>query len=87
MTGANHTSLVEAQRNYETFGACERRVLQYVRLPHPDEPREICWRPVDPDTDTVEDPVTDQDIGLMYPAANTGLYYWRSTYWQRKPDR
>jgi len=31
--GANHVSLNEARRNYLLFGACDERVLKYVRKP------------------------------------------------------
>jgi uncharacterized Zn finger protein (UPF0148 family) len=37
-TGANHVNLSEAQANYKEFGACEKRVVDYVREPHEDEP-------------------------------------------------
>jgi hypothetical protein len=33
MTGANHVSLLDAQRNYREFGACEERVLAFARRP------------------------------------------------------
>lgn len=35
--GANHVSLNQARKNYLEFGACERRVLKFVRLPLEDE--------------------------------------------------
>lgn len=30
-------SLTAARRNYREFGACDRRLLEYVRAPRPDE--------------------------------------------------
>ena len=35
--GANKVSLIEARKNYQKLGACEIRLLQYVRKPNPDE--------------------------------------------------
>jgi hypothetical protein len=35
--GANHTSLNEARRNFARYGAVERRFIQHVRPPRPDE--------------------------------------------------
>lgn len=32
--GANTVSLIEAQKNYMDFGACERRVIPYTREPY-----------------------------------------------------
>lgn len=37
-TGANHVNLWVAQNNYKRIGACEKRVLNYVRKPKRDEP-------------------------------------------------
>lgn len=35
--GANHPSLDEARHNFQAFGATERRFVQYVRQPLPEE--------------------------------------------------
>ncbi|HIS53232.1 MAG TPA: hydrolase [Candidatus Onthomonas avicola] len=35
--GANTVSLLQARRNFLHFGACEERVLPYVRKPREDE--------------------------------------------------
>lgn len=35
--GPNHISLTLARKNYRQFGACEKRVLKYVRPPLPEE--------------------------------------------------
>jgi hypothetical protein len=35
--GPNHMTLTEARVNYAEFGACERILLQYVRMPLPHE--------------------------------------------------
>ncbi|MFJ5873407.1 CPCC family cysteine-rich protein [Streptomyces sp. NPDC093088] len=36
--GANKASLIEAQRDYQDFGACDEHGLRYVRPPAEDEP-------------------------------------------------
>ena len=35
--GANHVSLNQARKNYIEFGACEREMIEHVRLPRDDE--------------------------------------------------
>ena len=35
--GANGISLIEAKRNYNLYGACEERLLRYVRPPRSEE--------------------------------------------------
>nr|WP_256102711.1 CPCC family cysteine-rich protein [Streptomyces sp. Ncost-T10-10d] len=45
--GANKVSLIEAQRNYQNFGACDQHGLRYVRPPAEDEPLDPAWRPID----------------------------------------
>ena len=35
--GANHVSLLQGQKNYKEFGACEREMIPYVRKPNIDE--------------------------------------------------
>jgi hypothetical protein len=45
--GANRASLVEAQRNYASFGCSERRLLAHVRPPSASELRDPGWRAVD----------------------------------------
>ena len=42
--GANHISLVEAQKHYLNFGACEERLLQYVRRPSEDDEKDPQWQ-------------------------------------------
>lgn len=43
--GANRPSLIECQSNFERFGASELWVLDLVRPPTADEPRDPEWRP------------------------------------------
>ena len=81
--GANHVSLIEAQQNYASLGACEERVKPFVRLPQPEERRDPEWRPVDVEADNIEDPVPGFDYGRSYPKDESVFYYWRATYWRR----
>lgn len=44
--GANIVSLIQAQKNFLEFGACEREMMQFVRQPFEDEPKDELWKPV-----------------------------------------
>ncbi|MFC9970513.1 CPCC family cysteine-rich protein [Spirillospora sp. NPDC127200] len=72
--GANRISLVEAQQNFMTFGACEERTAKHVRLAGDDEPLDRSWRPIDPERDRFE----PRGISLApWPDDRTALYWWR----------
>src|SRR6266571_6013405 len=81
--GANRPSLVEAQQNFATFGACEERLIPNTRRPGPTDRRDHGWRPVDLNQDRPEAPVPGVDYGTTYPTDPASLYYWRGTYWRR----
>ncbi len=86
--GPNHVSLIEAQKNYQAFGAMEMRFISNVRPPKADEPRELGWRMVDPEFDNIEDHSASgfdaqPPSRVPYPDDSTALYYWRPTYWRR----
>ncbi|MGW3831410.1 CPCC family cysteine-rich protein [Streptomyces microflavus] len=53
--GANNVSLIEAQRNYQNFGACDQHGRRFVRPPAEDEPLDPAWRPIDLTRDSFED--------------------------------
>ena len=73
--GPNKVSLIEAQRNFAAFGACEARIWAHVRAPTVADQREPGWRPIDPRIDLLN---TSDDAGLTpWPPATTKLYYWR----------
>jgi len=76
--GANAVCLVDAQRNYQRFGAMEERFLKHVRPPTPDEPLDAGWRPIDPSRDSFEGPKSREE----WPADTTLLYWWRPTFWR-----
>lgn len=46
-TGANNVSLRKAQRNYLEFGACEERVLEFVRSPNEYDIKDTEWHALD----------------------------------------
>ncbi|WP_037885880.1 CPCC family cysteine-rich protein [Streptomyces sp. NRRL S-646] len=72
--GANRPSLIEAQENYEAFGACAERSVEHVRPPEDDEPMDPSWRPIDPERDRFE----PGGIQLAaWPNDRTVLYWWR----------
>jgi hypothetical protein len=68
--GANRVSLIEAQRNYVSFSACDEKATAYVRPPRADETMDSGWRPVSPHVDDVM-------LSPPYPDDLTTLYYWR----------
>lgn len=80
--GPNRVSLVEAQKNFQTFGASESRVAPHCRAPLANEVRDPGWRPVDPARDNNELPVHGVETGVTYPEDSTVLYYWRDSYWR-----
>ncbi len=45
IVGPNPISLVEAQHNFIRFGACDRVMIQNVRKPKDDEPKDENWKP------------------------------------------
>jgi hypothetical protein len=73
-TGANHLSLIDCQHNYLRKGACEKRLIPYVRTPRPDEKREEGWRTIDRILDFV-------DVEINYEPGDP--YHWRPLYWKR----
>lgn len=42
-SGANPISLIEAQRNYADFGACERDMLENIRKPNSHDTKGEDW--------------------------------------------
>jgi len=85
MPGAgNGVSLFEAQRNFQRYGASERKNLGSTRAALEEESVERGWRTLDLDRDNPERPVRGNKYGDSYPWPDTTvLYYWRSTYWRR----
>ncbi|EHR62990.1 hypothetical protein SaccyDRAFT_4169 [Saccharomonospora cyanea NA-134] len=81
--GANKVSLVEAQHNYRTFGACERRVLKHVRPPTEDETVDPAWRPIDLDRDSFEEWATTKERA-PWPEDRSVLCWWLPTFWRRE---
>jgi hypothetical protein len=80
--GANPVSLIEAQRNYLEFGACERPMLKHVRPPAGDESLDPAWRPTDPVRDSFEEwpPTKDR---VPWPEDHSLLCWWLPTFWRR----
>jgi hypothetical protein len=81
--GANKPSLVQAQKNYMTFGACEKGFERDVRKPQSTEMRDPNWRPVDEELDKFEENFKEGDKFVEYPDDHTSLYYWKDNYWRR----
>ena len=81
---ANAVSLHRAQRNFQEFGAAERRNEGLTRAPTDGEEVEDGWRLLDPSIDNIEEPQRGERYGDTYPWRDpTVLYYWRATYWRK----
>ncbi|MEV0535574.1 CPCC family cysteine-rich protein [Kitasatospora sp. NPDC050463] len=78
--GANKTPLIEAQRNYRDFGACDQRSRKQVRPPTANEPLDPAWRPIDPTRDFFED--WEAEERAAWPADRSVLCWWLPTFWR-----
>jgi hypothetical protein len=85
MPGSSNTvSLLEAQQNYVSYGASERRRVGRTRAPDGGERRDPGWRPLDVQRDNCEEPSRGTAYADSYPWPDTTvLYYWRDSYWRR----
>lgn len=83
--GANQLSLIECQRNFQTFGAKQARVLQNVRPATEDEPVDEGWYPLGPLALDCFEPIGDHPE--PWPQDRTTLYWWRPTFWRTQPPR
>ncbi|MFJ8431227.1 CPCC family cysteine-rich protein [Kitasatospora sp. NPDC094019] len=78
--GANRVPLVEAQRNFREYGACDQRGRFYVRPPAADEPRAPEWRPIDPVGDVFEE-WREDGSARPWPEDRSVLCWWLPTFW------
>ena len=83
--GANKLSLIECQRNYQTFGAKQARVLRHVRPAAENEPVDAGWYPLGPAALDYFEPIGDRPE--PWPQDRTTLYWWRPTFWRAQPPR
>ena len=81
--GPNTLSLVECQRNYQTFGAVKARVLEYVRAPAENEPVDAGWYPLGRAALDCFEP--NDDYSRPWPEDRTRLYWWRTSFWRAQP--
>ncbi|MBM2618373.1 hypothetical protein JIG36_22690 [Actinoplanes sp. LDG1-06] len=83
--GANRVSLIEAQRNYASFGACDEHGLRFVRPAEDSEAVIPGWRPISPGRDRFE----PRGVQLRpWPEDRTVLYWWRTrsvTWFEPRP--
>ena len=80
--GANKCSLIDGQRNFARFGACEKRFQRSVRKPK--ENRSSGWRPLDRKCDRYLNWESDADNRLWQSVKDIEelcLYYWETGYW------
>ncbi|CAM5285337.1 Cysteine-rich CPCC domain-containing protein OS=Streptomyces fumanus OX=67302 GN=GCM10018772_41070 PE=4 SV=1 [Streptomyces fumanus] len=79
--GTNEVSLIEAQRNYQNFGACDEQGQRYVRPPAEDEPLDPAWPPIAPAQDSFED--WSAEHRAPWPDDSSVLCWWLPTFWRR----
>ncbi|MFJ9520605.1 CPCC family cysteine-rich protein [Kitasatospora sp. NPDC101801] len=82
--GANQLSLVEAQQNFQAYGACDQRGRRFVRPPADDEPLDPAWRPIDPTTDSFER--STSDAPRPWPTDRSVLCWWLPSFWGHPED-
>ena len=87
--GANHTSLVRAQENYEEYGAVEKRLMAHTKKPDNTDEKDKAWRKIDFTHDQFDalpsgKNYLDRFRDIDYPEDSTHLYYWSSNYWKNK---
>jgi hypothetical protein len=63
---------------FATIGACEQRLVKYVRPLGPAEFRDMGWRSVADDDDLEPGGVEEAD----WPGDCTVLYWWQPTFWR-----
>jgi hypothetical protein len=79
--GANRVSLVEGQRNYRDFGACDEHDRRFARPPAADEPLDPAWRLIDPIRDSFED--WEAADPAPWPGDRSALCWWLPAFWRR----
>ena len=78
--GPNHVSLLEAQKNFQKIGACEKRFIQYVKLPSKEEIKDPEWRPIDlaKDKFSLLGELTLEEEKTLYSSGDLNkIYYWK----------
>jgi hypothetical protein len=86
--GANKCSLIEGQRNFAAFGACESRLIPHTRPPLEGERRDSRWRPLDPRNDRHLrwQSRADHDLWQTVKNADLPMYYWLPEFWLDRPE-
>ncbi|WP_405820662.1 CPCC family cysteine-rich protein [Streptomyces sp. NBC_01390] len=77
--GANRVSLVEAQENFQAYGACDQHGRRFARPSADDEPLDPDWRPIDLAVDLFED--WRSGTHRPWPTAPSVLCWWLPSFW------
>lgn len=81
--GANKPSLIDAQRNFKAFRACEQRFAARARPATAAEPVDPDWYSLGSSSLPAFEPAGEQT--RPWPTDRTVLYWWRPTYWRIPP--
>lgn len=85
--GANRISLLDAQRNFQDFGACDEHGKRYVRPPAENETLDPAWRPIDPSRDSFEEWEGPENVAAEdrtpWPEDRSVLCWWLPAFWRR----
>jgi hypothetical protein len=73
--GANKISLLEAQDNFEKFGAKDQSYKEKIKKSTLNYIRDSKWRKLDPNIDKIEE-LSGTEFNQTYPEDFAELYYW-----------
>jgi RNAse (barnase) inhibitor barstar len=82
--GANRISLVEAQENFWSYGACDQRGRRFVRPAAANEPVDRNWRPIDLARDLFEE--REGDGNRPWPEDESLLCWWLPSFWGQSAE-
>lgn len=74
--GANKVTLIQAQKNFQKFGASVKEFVHKVRKPKQGDIRDTKWRIIDQTKDNIEIPIEGKKYEDSYPKNITKFYYW-----------
>ncbi len=74
--GGANINLIEAQINFEKFGATEQRFIEYVRKPNDSDVKDLLWRKFNPNVDKLTQPEDGYFENVKSVVNEKPVYYW-----------